>query len=354
MDLPNPTNDWMVGYNNQNKAAERTRDLIAKQLTEAGVPDEYQTLPPTYDALSLENYAKQIFDNKEVPAQKLVEAVRAGDPNYQWIIDAIQRNEPVYDMAQLPLPGMSGPEAASLLASIPADKLSKMNADEALISAYPQWQKSREFPQLILAIRNGQSYPKKAVNDILREGLKPVEDVPGWYQVGTKKAVEVEGAQMRHSVGGYSTKEDYNMGGRPAFEAGTTRVYSFRPKMDKPEVTIDLADYPDGLVKINQIQGPANTNPIENKEAIFNFLDTIPNLDLNSLPRHYYGGEGFSWKDAYQEARPNRGPRALTQTSFPRNVNLLEERQAPVGENALQAFERIIRARLGLPGRPEE
>jgi hypothetical protein len=117
---------------------------------------------------------------------------------------------------------------------------------------------------------------------------------------------------MRHSVGGYATQDNYNKGGRPAFNAGTTRVYSLRPQKNKPEVTLDVYDDPDtGLVKVNTIYGKENSDPSPYKAELFKLFDSIPNLDAMSLPRLYYGSRENSpagtvdWAREYLEARPN-------------------------------------------------
>jgi hypothetical protein len=190
-----------------------------------------------------------------------------------------------------------------------------MSAAEAFKSAFPQWKLTKDFEQLVENVRYGRAYPKEAVAEILDRGLKPVE-VPGtngWYRVATPQAVQIEGAQMKHSVGGYATQENYNRGGKAAFNAGDTRVYSFRPQKNKPLITLDLYDNPNtGQVNVHSLSGPYNSSPENHIPEVIRFLRSIPNLDPNTLPHSSYratptgelldAAKRINWKEEYQIA----------------------------------------------------
>jgi hypothetical protein len=292
-------------------------ETIRNRLTEAGVRPEHQNVPTYVENLTLNDFAKKLFPDNEDHQQALIQGVRSGDPRYKQISDAIAFNEPLYDLANssgVDIPGFKQQEIGQLLSEIPADKLKKMSAAEAFVTAFPTYQLTKDFSGLVEKIRAGAAYPKEALDLYLNRGLQPVKvpDTPGWYRVTTPQAVRLEGAQMRHSVGGYATQDNYNKGGRPAFNAGTTRVYSLRPQKNKPEVTLDVYDDPDtGLVKVNTIYGKENSDPSPYKEELFKLFDSIPNLDSMSLPRLYYGRRENSpsgtvdWAREYLEARPN-------------------------------------------------
>jgi len=356
-------------------------ETIRNRLTQAGVRPEHQNVPSYVENLTLNDFAKKLFPDSESHQQTLIQGVRTGDPRYKQISDAITFNEPLYDLANnsgFEIPGFKQQEIGPLLSEIPADKLKKMSAAEAFLTAFPTYQLTKDFGNLLEKVRSGASYPKEALDLFLNRGLQPVKvpDTSGWYRVTTPEAVRLEGAQMRHSVGGYGTSDTYNKGGKPAFTAGTTRVYSLRPQKNKPEVTLDVYDDPDtGLVKVNTVYGKENSDPSPYKEELFKLFDSIPNLDPMSLPRLYYGRRENSpagtvdWAREYLEARPNvevpsQRPAPTSASAFPQrevaggnlweNVGRQEElgRQvvdmlynAPGNEAQMAARERI-RARI--------
>jgi hypothetical protein len=300
----------------------RARDLLSQRLTAAGVPLEHQNIPAV-DDIKLTDYAQSLFPRNPELQHQFVTRVRAGDPEYQDVVDSIRHGEPILDLSNSWGPDLEGfqvNQLGSLLAEIPADRLKKMSAAEAYNTAFPNWKLQRQFGEILENIKQGRAYPKDVVNDILEKGLKPIKDesVKGWYQVATPQAVQIEGAQMKHSVGGYATNESYNKGGKPAFMAGTTRVYSLRPNKTKPEVTMDVYDDPEtGKAVIHTIYGVENHFPTAQKEQIFKFFDTLPNLDRSRLPSVYYSRmpEGqepvFNWQRAYSEARPQQNVQQL-------------------------------------------
>jgi len=303
--------------------------------------------------------------DNEQQQQALIQGVRSGNPQYKQISDAIKFNEPLYDLASIyghDIEGFKQNDIGKLLSEIPADRLKKMSAAEAFTTAFPTYQLTKDFGNLLEKVRSGASYPKEALDLFLNRGLQQVKvpDTPGWYRVTTPEAVRLEGAQMRHSVGGYGTSDTYNKGGKPAFTAGTTRVYSLRPQKNKPEVTLDVYDDPDtGLVKVNTVYGKENSDPSPYKEELFKLFDSIPNLDPMSLPRLYYGRRDDSpastvdWAREYLEARPN------VEVPAPRSVSR-PQREVPGGnlwENVGRQEElgrQVVDMLYNVPGNAEQ
>jgi hypothetical protein len=320
------------------RLSESALNTIRDRMTAAGVRPEHQNPPSYIQNVTLKDYAKSLFPDNEAHQRVFVEGVRSGDPQYQQIIDAIKHNEPIYDLASTyghPISGFGRSDIGNLLSEIPADRLKKMSAAEAFTTAFPTYQLIKDFQGLIHNVRHGNSYPKEALDLHLNKGLQPVkgEGTTGWYRVTTPQAVQLEGAQMKHSVGGYGTSNTYNQGGKPAFTAGTTRVYSLRPQKNKPEVTLDVYDDPStGKVKVNSIYGKENSDPSAHKEELFKLFDSIPNLDPYGLPRTYYrnrnSGEGgtVDWSREYMEARAN-------QPATPQTPQVSDNPWMHVGEN---------------------
>jgi hypothetical protein len=317
-------------------------NTIRDRLTGAGVRQEHQNVPSYIESYTLNDFAKKLFPDNEDYQQALIRGVRRGDPQYKQISDAIRFNEPLYDLANnsgIDIPGFKQQEIGQLLSEIPADKLKKMSAAEAFVAAFPTYQLTKDFGGLLDKVRSGAAYPKEALDLYLNRGLQPVKvpDTSGWYRVTTPQAVRLEGAQMRHSVGGYATQENYNKGGIQAFNSGSTRVYSLRPQKNKPEVTLDVYDDPDtGFVKVNTIYGKENSNPSPYREELFKLFDSIPNLDPMSLPRLYYGRREDSpastvdWAREYLLARPN--VEMPSPTPAPTPASAFPQREAPGGE----------------------
>jgi hypothetical protein len=340
-------------------------ETIRNRLTQAGVRPEHQNVPSYIESYTLNEFAKKLFPDNEDYQQALIQGVRTGDPRYKQISDAITFNEPLYDLANnsgFEIPGFKQQEIGPLLSEIPADKLKKMSAAEAFLTAFPTYQLTKDFGNLLEKVRSGSSYPKEALDLFLNRGLQQVKvpDTPGWYRVTTPEAVRLEGAQMRHSVGGYGTSDTYNKGGKPAFTAGTTRVYSLRPQKNKPEVTLDVYDDPDtGLVKVNTVYGKENSDPSPYKEELFKLFDSIPNLDPMSLPRLYYVRRDDSpastvdWAREYLEARPN------VEVPAPRSVSR-PQREVPGGnlwENVGRQEElgrQVVDMLYNVPGNAEQ
>ena len=77
-------------------------------------------------------------------------------------------------------------------------------------------------------------------------GVTPVYETPNrtWYSLDTDGAVELEGALMNHSVGGYSSSRtgplQYSNRKKKDFADGTTKVFSLRDKDGRSRVTTDL------------------------------------------------------------------------------------------------------------------
>ncbi len=111
------------------------------------------------------------------------------------------------------------------------------------------------------------------------EGTQPIYEInpnEQWVRVSTPDAVQLEGAAMNHSVGGYKTDAGYGKGGKEAFNSGATRVYSLRNEKGKPAVTVESTWDKDNGLNITQIKGKFNSEPNQQeKQAIFELFDVL-------------------------------------------------------------------------------
>jgi len=147
-------------------------------------------------------------------------------------------------------------------------------------------------------------------------------DAP-WFQITLPKFTQIEGSAMGHSVGGYSSGDSYNLGGKKAFLTGEAQVYSLRnSKTGKPSITVEIQN--DRPVKvgevsnprINGISGEKNSAPPINDvlELAKNKGVAVENMPLslmysvdaegNALADRVY----IKWQSLYKEYLQNGSP----------------------------------------------
>ena len=137
--------------------------------------------------------------------------------------------------------------------------------------------------------RDRKNIAKIEPQALLKKGVEPITTAPNGtiFRIKTTEGAALEGALMKHSVGGYNepkTKPSYNRGGQKSFNTGESRVYSLRdPKTGLPRVTFDIKfDLDTGLPKeIYQIKGYNNATDFltdtssPDFDLIFEFLKNI-------------------------------------------------------------------------------
>ena len=89
-----------------------------------------------------------------------------------------------------------------------------------------------------------------------------------WVQLNRPGQFADESDAMRHSVRGYEPPElglgghdGYGAGGFPAIESGEAKIFSLRTPTGKPAVTVEVVRDPDGVYRISQIKGHADSSP---------------------------------------------------------------------------------------------
>jgi len=98
-----------------------------------------------------------------------------------------------------------------------------------------------------------------------------------WVRLTTPQAVQLEGAAMHHSVGGYAKKGNYGEGGSEALASGRAQVFSLRGPDNRPRVTIEARKNDDGTLFVKQVKGNFNGLPDPaDQEIIVQFLKDLP------------------------------------------------------------------------------
>ena len=205
---------------------------------------------------------------------------------------AVDKNERIYDLSNVyPSLEVFDPKlAAEGIATIPVKDLQNMTFPEALVRGMQNTLFERNGDAVIAALEKGNSIPKK----FYAEGVTPIKGLEsvGWVTVDTPFAVKLEGAAMKHSVAGYAEKGSYGLGGREAFLEGKAKVYSLRPGLGKPEVTVEARMDPEGLF-LNQVKGPFNSAPTpEEKQKIFELFDMLRPYKFKLAAERYRNTRG--------------------------------------------------------------
>jgi hypothetical protein len=193
---------------------------------------------------------------------------------------AIKNNEPIYDVNTPRTDFLNPTNVAKGIATIPLDELGRMTFAEAVIKGQKNTKFERDWLEVVDSAKKGKTLPRK----IYMQGTESIYDMSPneqWVRVSTPDAVQLEGAAMNHSVGGYKTDAGYGKGGKEAFNSGATRVYSLRNEKGKPAVTVEATWDKDNGLKITEIRAKFNSEPNEQeKQALFELFDVLGPKDI--------------------------------------------------------------------------
>jgi len=269
------------------------REDISTKLGQEGVPVEARNLPEIND------YSRSDFTaypTSSAMLRRMVESQETMPPNIQR---ALQTGETIYDAR----PSFSLLEPASVieaLQEVPANKLKNMSFPEALIQGTQALAPVRDYLTAVGLAEKGASVPRKAL-DLF---TTPVQKAPSfggnWVTIDKPVATRMEGELMNHSIGGYSSGDNYGMaytglpyGGKKAFDEGLVRVYSLRDERGYPAVTVEMAKSNGGKAdtwNVTQIRGRFNSEPPpEARDDIFRLLEKVDTQDgLKDIRQNSY------------------------------------------------------------------
>ena len=152
--------------------------------------------------------------------------------------------------------------------------------------------------------------PTKFKTEVGVTSVYPMDDRT-WYSLDTDGAVELEGALMNHSVGGYSsqipTDFAYSDWKKQNFADNRTLVFSLRDKDGRSRVTTDLhfssfehPDHPgymgEARPQVLSAYGYNNANvPSEHLEELFSLWKYFRVRPQSALPEGVAGGQGAQY-----------------------------------------------------------
>jgi hypothetical protein len=265
-------------------AAYKIRDTAASKMLEKikneGVQEELITDPylrrteiedmlrefsPEYQ----KNLARNLM-NRELGMNRPV------DVTDETLIRAAQQGEVFYDIPATPSLDFLDPRnLAKSLATLNPDKLNNMSFAEAVVQGTKNTKLQRDWDEVIKKVEGNKSIPKE-LYDIGTERVKPMGE-DRWVRLTTAQAVQLEGASMHHSIGGYAKKGGYGVGGLDALLSGKAQLFSLRGKDGRPRITIEAQKNEDGTLLIRQIKGNFNGVPEpQDQEIVVEFLKGLP------------------------------------------------------------------------------
>jgi hypothetical protein len=235
---------------------------------------EYST-PARKELARLMVSAGSKIDDPAIEAKRREAFLKELKGSEQSLLYAAEKGEPIYDVMGTYTDFMNARNVAQGIASIPVGELGRMSFPEAVIKGAQNMRFKRDWEAVIDNAKAGKPVPK----EIYFQGTQPVYELgkdQKWVRIMTPDAVELEGAAMRHSIGGYKTSSSYNLGGKPAFESGLARVFSLRNEKGIPQVTVESKFTDDKGLEITQIKSKFNSMPTpEEKKALFELFDNL-------------------------------------------------------------------------------
>jgi len=270
----------------RDKATQDMLDKIAKE----GVDLEQITVPilQRIDTESmLKNYSPEYQKNlaRRLLGEQFPEAAK--DPNSRMylqpeemadetLIRAAREGEVFYDIPASPSLDFLDPKnLAKSLATLNPDKLGNMSFAEAVVQGTKNTKLQRDWDEVIKKVEGNKSVPKESF-DVGTETFRPMGQ-DKWVRLLTPQAVQLEGAAMHHSIGGYAKKGNYGEGGKEALESGRAQIFSLRGPDNLPRVTVEARKNDDGTLFVKQIKGNFNGVPDPaDQEIIVQFLKDLP------------------------------------------------------------------------------
>jgi hypothetical protein len=276
--------DWREAAGARTAAQEAESAKMAKE----GIGEEFRN--PSILSAETTDLVKSYSSD----AEKMLAALLGGERApvigaERAAMTAVEKGEPIYDLstASTGFDIFNPRTVAQGIATIPVADLERMSFPEAIIRGAQNTLLDRSGDAVVAALERGKSIPKK----FYTEGVTPVKGLEdaGWVTVDTPFAAKLEGAAMKHSVGGYADVGSYGHGGREALLSGKAKVFSLRSMEGKPSVTIEARVDPEGLY-ISQVKAPYNSAPTpEEKRKIFELFDVLRPYEFKAkkLPEQY-------------------------------------------------------------------
>lgn len=175
---------------------------------------------------------------------------------------AIEKKQPIYDLnPQGALKKVLDEESlVDYLATLPVNQINNMRYEDAIRGSVKLQALRKERKALVSRIRDNKPVDGKP----FLEGVSaPLVSYPEgsplqgytWRRLEKPDATELEGAYLKHSVGGYADDGNYPSEDKKAFRAGTIKVYSLRDPRGLPVTTVEVKEIPGLGSAVTQVKG---------------------------------------------------------------------------------------------------
>jgi hypothetical protein len=175
---------------------------------------------------------------------------------------AIEKKQPIYDLnPQGALKKTLDEESlVDYLATLPVNQINNMRYEDAIRGSVKLQALQKERKALVSRIRDNKPVDGKP----FLEGVSaPLVSYPEgsplqgytWRRLEKPDATELEGAYLKHSVGGYADDGNYPSEDKKDFRAGTIKVYSLRDPRGLPVTTVEVKEIPGLGSAVTQVKG---------------------------------------------------------------------------------------------------
>jgi hypothetical protein len=249
-----------MDYGPKNQLVSELEEQALEGLLGKGVP--FENINPRINVVSKDprsgdwGYRSRFDEAMTAPEPKGISGLLNDDTLPQELRTARQKNEVIYDVGGYPeseLNFLKPEDLTNYLATLSPEQIEKMPFADVVAKASKFNAPRLEFKSIVNKVKQGKPVPEKYFKQGISRPLTTYDDGYQWVRVETPEAVQIEGAAMGHSVGGYA--KEYGPAKVKQFETGEHEVWSLRNKKGKPSVTVQLQNNPDGTKEIQQVKG---------------------------------------------------------------------------------------------------
>ena len=197
------------------------------------------------------------------PAGATSETQVAADILPENVATALQKNEPVYDIAYMDkrLRSLFNPASVNeYLATLPPRELANIRFEDAIRGGLKLTERTAALDNVAERIRAGKPVADAVFSNGVSAPLLQIKQGPlegfAWKRIEKREATVPEGAYVGHSVGGYEVGgAGYTKEKREGFNTGRYQVYTLRDNRNRPVNTVEVQMLDENTPVVMQIKG---------------------------------------------------------------------------------------------------
>ena len=197
------------------------------------------------------------------PAGATSETQVAADILPENVVTALQKNEPVYDIAYMDkrLRSLFNPASVNeYLATLPPRELANIRFEDAIRGGLKLTERTAALDNVAERIRTGKPVADAVFSNGVSAPLLQIKQGPlegfAWKRIEKREATVPEGAYVGHSVGGYEVGgAGYTKEKREGFNTGRYQVYTLRDNRNRPVNTVEVQMLDENTPVVMQIKG---------------------------------------------------------------------------------------------------